>query len=148
MCPPGEPVSEPVAGAWTGVYFYPDDHPENADGFWQPTPFVADLVDRNGVISGRITEPGVLWGGGERGAAVAGSRSGDSLAFTKSPDDGADQIEYAGTISHDGGRIEGQWHIIGDWSGHFRMDRRAPKKPAEGVTASRAMPAGVGEDGP
>ncbi|WP_396593704.1 hypothetical protein [Brevundimonas sp. R86498] len=137
-------MSESIAGTWTGVYVYPDDHPENADGFWQPTPFVAHFTETNGVVGGRISEPDFLWGGPERHAEVDGFRNGDRLVFTKTPADGADLIEYVGTISDERRRIEGQWHIIGSWSGSFRMDRCAPSKPAEERAVQR-LPVGAGD---
>lgn len=139
-------MSESIAGTWTGVYVYPEDDPENADGFWQPTPFVALFTEVNGIIGGRISEPDFVWGGPERHAEVDGFRSGDRVAFTKTPTDGAEQIEYAGTISHEGRRIEGQWHIIGSWSGYFRMDRSASAKPAEGLAVQRAVPVGASDE--
>ena len=140
-------MSESVAGAWTGIYFYPDDHPDNPDDLWPPTPFVADLTERSGVIGGWISEPDLLDGGEARQAEVAGSRAGDALTFTKTPTDGADPIEYAATLTPDGQRIEGQWHIIGDWSGHFRMDRSVPTEPAVRLAVPQTASADA-SDGP
>ena len=140
-------MSEPVSGGWTGIYFYPDDHPHNLDDLWPPTPFVADLTEQTGVIGGWIREPARTLGGAPRQAEVAGSRTGDAIAFTKTPTDGASSIEYAGVITHEGRRIEGQWHIIGSWSGHFRMDRSGPTPPAERLAVRKTVGAGQERDG-
>ncbi|MBU1345462.1 MAG: hypothetical protein KKA16_00760 [Alphaproteobacteria bacterium] len=139
-------MSETVAGAWTGIYFYPDDHPANPHDLWPPTPFVAELVDQGGVISGKVLEPDTLSGGPERSAEIAGMRNGDAVAFTKTPNDGADQIEYIGALIDQGRRIEGQWHIAGDWSGRFRMDRADPIRPAEAVEHARDIKTSQGQD--
>lgn len=126
-----------VAGSWTGIYFYPEDHPDNPDDLWPPTAFVAELIDQNGVLSGWTREPDTLDGGPDRLAELAGMRHGDMLSFTKTPADGADQIEYTGALTNEGRRIEGHWQIVGDWSGHFRMDRSGPVRPAESVSTGR-----------
>ena len=136
-------MSETVAGSWTGIYFYPEDHPDNPDDLWPPTAFVAELIDRAGVITGWVREPDTLFGGPDRSAEIEGVRTGDAVAFTKTPADGEDQIEYAGTLIDEGRRIEGQWHIVGDWSGRFRMDRAGPIRPAEAVAAGRTIKAPV-----
>ncbi len=136
-------MSETVAGSWTGIYFYPEDHPDNPDDLWPPTAFVAELIDRAGVITGWVREPDTLFGGPDRSAEIEGVRTGDAVAFTKTPADGEDQIEYAGTLIDEGRRIEGQWHIVGDWSGRFRMDRAGPTRPAEAVAAGRTIKAPV-----
>lgn len=53
-------MTESLAGSWTGIYFYPEDHPDNADDLWPPTAFVAELIDRSGVITGWAGEPDML----------------------------------------------------------------------------------------
>lgn len=136
-----------VAGSWTGIYFYPEDHPDNPDDLWPPTAFVVELIDRAGVLTGWVREPDMLYNGPERTAEIAGERIGDSVVFTKTPTDGADQIEYVGTLIDEGRRIEGQWHILGDWSGRFRMDRAGPIPPAESVSTQRSMNAPVDQSG-
>lgn len=139
-------MSETVAGSWTGIYFYPEDHPDNPDDLWPPTAFVAELVDRGGVITGVVSEPDMLDCGPDRTAEIEGVRTGEAVAFTKTPTDGADQIEYSGTLIDEGRRIEGQWHIVGDWSGRFRMDRAGPIRPAETVSAGQTMDAPLDEE--
>lgn len=132
-------MSETVAGSWTGIYFYPEDHPSNPDDLWPPTAFVAELIDRGGVISGVTREPDMLYDGPDRTAEIEGLRTSEAVVFTKTPTDGATPIEYAGTLIDDGRRIEGQWHIVGSWSGHFRMDRAGPIRPAESVNAGEEI---------
>ncbi len=132
-----------VAGSWTGIYFYPENHPDNPDDLWPPTAFVAELIDRAGVITGWVREPDTLQGGLDRTADIAGMRSGDAVGFTKTPTDGADQIEYVGTLIDEGRRIEGQWHIAGDWSGRFRMDRSSSIRPAETAGAGQVIRAPI-----
>jgi hypothetical protein len=139
-------MSETVAGSWTGIYFYPEDHPDNPDDLWPPTAFVAELVDQGGVITGVVSEPDLLDGGPDRTAEIEGVRTGDAVFFTKTPADGADQIEYAGTLIDQGRRIEGLWHIVGDWSGRFRMDRAGPIRPAETVSAGRTIDSPLDEE--
>ncbi len=139
-------MSQTVAGAWTGIYFYPEDHPDNPDDLWPPTPFVAELVDQGGVITGKVMEPDTLTGGPERSAEIVGMRTGDTVAFTKTPTDGADQIEYAGALIDEGRRIEGQWHIVGDWSGRFRMERARPVRPEEAVVRARDIETSQSQD--
>ena len=95
------------------------------------------------MITGVTREPDMLYEGPDRTAEIEGLRTGDAVAFTKTPTDGADQIEYAGTLIDEGRRIEGQWHIVGSWSGHFRMDRAGPIRPAETVHASQELDADV-----
>lgn len=136
-------MSETVAGSWTGIYFYPEDHPDNPDDLWPPTAFVAELIDRGGVVTGVVREPDMLHDGPERTAEIEGMVTGDAVVFTKTPTDGADQIEYAGTLVDEGRRIEGQWHIAGDWSGRFRMDRAGPPRPRESVSTGRTLDADV-----
>ncbi|WGM31287.1 hypothetical protein [Brevundimonas sp. NIBR11] len=140
-------MSETVAGSWTGIYFYPEDHPDNPDDLWPPTAFVAELIDRAGVLTGWVREPDMLYDGPERTAEIEGERIGDSVVFTKTPTDGADQIEYAGALIDDGRRIEGRWHIVGDWSGRFRMDRAGLIRPEERISAERTMDAPVDQGG-
>ncbi|AQR61837.1 hypothetical protein BZG35_09340 [Brevundimonas sp. LM2] len=132
-------MTQSVAGSWTGIYFYPDDHPDNPDDLYPPTAFVAELIDRAGVITGWVGEPDTLGGGPDRRAELAGMRTGDAVAFTKTPADGANQIEYAGTLIDEGRRIEGLWHIAGNWSGRFRMDRSGPLRPAETLRVGETL---------
>lgn len=132
-------MSDSLAGSWTGIYFYPEDHPDNPDDLWPPTAFVAELIDRAGVITGRVREPDMFDHGPERTAEIEGVRTGDAVAFTKTPTDGAEQIEYAGTLIDEGRRIEGQWHITGDWSDRFRMDRSGPIRPDESAATGRKI---------
>lgn len=129
-----------LTGRWTGVYFYPDDHPWNANDDYPPTPFTAELVDDAGAISGSTLEPD-LTGPTPRAdirASLEGSHAGGELRFVKYPDSPRqDPIHYTGVIAPDGNSISGQWVIPGNWSGTFRMQR----KPAPAAAALEAKAA-------
>ena len=123
-------MAETLAGGWTGIYFYPH-HPEhNPDDSRPPTPFTADLTEREGKLSGRTSEPDLEAGDGVVLASIAGRRRGTAVVFTKTPDGGRDAIVYIGQVAPDGDRVEGEWHIPNDWSGTFRMDRISGRAPA------------------
>ena len=129
-------MAETLAGAWTGVYFYPH-HPEhNPHDSWPPTPFTADLAEHEGKLSGRTREPDRERGDGVVLASIAGRRRGAAVVFTKTPDGRRDAIVYVGQLAAGGDRVEGEWHIHNDWSGTFRMDR--VRKPAPAVTIADA----------
>lgn len=116
-----------LTGRWTGVYFYPHDHAENANDNLPATPFTAELSDIDGHVTGSTVEPDMM---GPKGAppipaTLKGNHHGGQLVFTKFPRGGRTHtIDYEGAISEDGNTIEGRWVIPGDWSGTFRMSRR------------------------
>lgn len=124
-----------LTGQWTGVYFYPIDAEINPFDTLPPTPFDAEIVDRAGDLTGDITEPDTM--GPEPTvrlkASMTGSHLNGDVAFTKHPASAGEQfndfevpesIEYLGTLSPDGNSITGHWHVLGDWSGAFRMQRK------------------------
>jgi len=130
-----------LSGTWTGVYFYPEDTAWNANDTYPPTPFTAELVDDQGLVSGTTLEPDLT--GPVRNlevrASIEGRRAGAELRFTKYPDSPRqDPIHYTGEISADGNSIDGHWVIPGDWSGTFRMQRRAPPVTA-GLEATASV---------
>ena len=131
-----------LTGRWTGVYFYPHDHPWNANDTLPATPFTAELSDIDGKVTGSTVEPDML---GPRGAppipaTLKGAHHRGQLVFTKFPRGGGQThtIDYEGAISEDGDTIEGRWVIPGAWSGTFRMSRRdvAAKLEAEQATTA------------
>lgn len=124
-----------LTGRWTGVYFYPLDAESNPFDTLPPTPFDAEIIDRQGVLTGAITEPDTLAPEPTEvlTARLIGSHLDGEVAFTKHPDsagavfgdfDIPHAIEYLGLLSPDANSIAGEWHILGDWSGAFRMQRK------------------------
>lgn len=117
-----------LSGRWTGVYFYPTDPMANPLDALPPTPFSAELTDREGMVVGRTEEPDLFSGSPDSPsirATLEGHHHGGVLTFTKFPEyaDALHTIDYVGAISADGNSIEGDWIIHGDWSGRFRMQR-------------------------
>lgn len=131
-----------LTGRWTGVYFYPHDHADNANDNLPATPFTAELSDVDGHVTGSTVEPDMM---GPKGAppipaSLKGNHHGGQLVFTKFPRGGGQThtIDYEGAISEDGSSIEGRWVIHGAWSGTFRMSRRdvaATLKTEQSTTA-------------
>lgn len=117
-----------LSGRWTGVYFYPIHEEANPDDDLPPTPFTAELEDRDGHVTGATVEPDLFGppGAPPIPANLEGDHHGDRLTFTKFPDGGGQihTIDYDGNISADGESISGTWIIHGEWSGTFRMQRR------------------------
>lgn len=124
-----------LTGRWTGVYFYPLDAEINPFDTLPPTPFDAEIIDNGGELTGDITEPDTM--GPEPTvrlkASMTGSHLNGEIVFTKHPNapgeefndfEVPDAIEYLGALSPDGNSISGYWHILGDWSGAFRMQRK------------------------
>ena len=125
-----------LSGWWAGVYSYPNA--TNA------TPFEAELRDHGGLLSGLITESGdAPWTAGMTlTSTLVGDVQGTSVHFIKTYDDPvqAHQVIYDGALIEDGEAIEGNWTIIDEWSGPFRMERRSATK-AEAI--EQAEPAEV-----
>lgn len=110
-----------LTGSWSGAYRYPgDEFPE--------TVFNAQIEERDGAFVGTTQEPNtadpeldltVLT------ADIEGTRTGQSVAFTKFYDGEADQgfaIRYEGSVNADFTRIDGIW-INPEWSCSFFMTR-------------------------
>ena len=114
-----------LSGKWSGFFNYPSQFP--------PNPFEAELTDRDGTISGLITQPGELFypPGTVLQAVVEGSRAGAELRFIKIYDDlDRPTPHYRGTIQPGGDEVHGEWTIPGDWSGTFFMIRAGRAKAA------------------
>lgn len=127
-----------LTGAWDGLYSYPN--------MLQPTAFKATLVESAAGLSGETQEVadaafGPLFGDTLH-ATLTGWRGGRRVEFRKAylglgPQHGYHgPIRYAGTLSADGGEIEGTWDILG-WSGRFLMVR-AGRKIAEAARKTLA----------
>jgi len=95
-----------LAGIWYGRY--------DASGFAETNTFVAQLDDRDGAISGTITEPDTSGQSDLRRAFVSGNRTGSHLQFVKQYDGGvlAHAVRYAGEINADATEVSGHWVIV------------------------------------
>ena len=117
----------PLTGRWTGVYFYPVDPELNPDDTMPATPFMAELTDVNGIITGVTQEPDMFSGADAPpiSATLDGQYFSGELVFTKTPHGGGQThtIDYIGAVSADGNAIAGRWIIYDVWSGVFRMQR-------------------------
>lgn len=120
-----------LSGLWLGSFSYPR-------GGGPTTPFMANLVDRGGSLSGEIVEPNTMGPSSETlSAFVAGTRAGTSVDFTKTYDgasDAAHSIDYVGLLSEDGNRVTGVWSLE-DMDGGFEMYREAVREEAVGREA-------------
>jgi hypothetical protein len=110
-----------MTGLWHGAYVYP--------AFAGPTtPFVANIVDRDGIISGTIIEPNLVgFLSEELEATIAGSRSGRAVDFIKTYDgksDANNSVDYVGQVSAEGDLVTGVWSYE-SWDGTFEMRRDA-----------------------
>lgn len=110
-------MSEDLSGEWIGTYSYP--------GEIEPVQFRATLIEGSGLLSGETSEPGQTPTMGEVAhALIQGVRSGSRVSFTKVYDSVEDDpVLYDGTVDAEGTEIEGNWTIIGQWSGSFLMKR-------------------------
>lgn len=119
MNPVGSPA---LTGAWRGVYRY-------AGGYFPETPFTVELVEIDGILTGATEEPNMIWLTADVfvTATIAGERQERTVRFTKHMDGAGGMfhaIEYAGTLSREGTRIEGTWEIEPDLgAGTFFMER-------------------------
>jgi hypothetical protein len=118
-----------VTGFWTGSYWYYEHG--------QPSvPFLANLDEQGGRLSGSISEPDLHFQTGNRlEAMVVGEREGMRVAFAKAYDGAgpfAHRVDYTGSLSDDGRTIRGSWYLSGTW-GAFEMSRELLEleEPAE-----------------
>ncbi len=109
-----------MTGLWHGTYVYPS--------FQGPTtPFVANLADEGGRLSGSTMEPnihGFLGEPEELEATIVGNRQGRSVDFIKTyvGEVVTDSIDYVGQLSEDGSTVTGVWSN-NDMDGTFEMHR-------------------------
>jgi hypothetical protein len=114
-----------LSGKWSGIYHYPSLFPANS--------FEAEIRDEGGLITGIITQPREFFErpGPPQQAVIEGRRDGSTLRFVKFYDDlNRPSPHYRGTVRPGGDEIDGEWTIIGDWSGTFLMIRGAGKEAA------------------
>lgn len=132
-----------LTGRWTGVYFYPVDPVQNPFDDCPPTPFIAELSDVAGKVTGTTSEPDVMYDASVIiPSVIDGSHDGGTLRFVKfseAPEGFDDAIHYDGAISSDGLTVEGQWSILGGWSGTFRMQRQSGATATQEAEAAERM---------
>jgi hypothetical protein len=126
-------MKDDLSGDWIGTYSYP--------GELEPVPFLATLVESNGLLTGETKEPGQTDEMGEIAHALLhGSRTGTQVFFTKVYDTVEDEpVLYEGTVDETGTEIHGSWTIVGEWSGSFLMRRASAAE--EEVAEEEEVPA-------
>ena len=116
-------------GIWLGTYWQRK----------QPVRFEMSLVQGNNTLTGRILDDNYL---GE--ASLIGTVTGRNVCFTKSYlISSPHSVDYTGTISEDGDRIQGQWKIgflKGNWEAkrnddNLTLDRVITKNTKVPVTS-------------
>lgn len=132
-----------LTGRWTGVYFYPVDPVQNPFDDCPPTPFIAELSDVAGTVTGTTSEPDVMYDASvDIPSVIDGSHDGSTLRFAKfsdAPEGFDDPIHYEGAISSDGLTVEGRWSILDGWSGTFRMQRQSGAAAGREAEAADSM---------
>jgi len=120
-----------LSGKWDGVYAYPA-----VPGAGPTMPFLAEIVDTGGRITGTIIEPHEFRGGTAH-SSLEGVHAGSTVDFLKTYHAAGEEydepVAYAGTLSADGNVITGHW-MLSEWSGSFEMVRQS-----EATSASEAM---------
>ena len=110
-----------LTGGWSGAYRYPGDAlPE--------TVFNATIDEVGGAFTGTTVEPNAMKRGPGRvvTADIEGTRQGRAVTFIKLMDGSGGMrhaVRYEGQCDDALTRVEGNWHIPGQWSGTFRMSR-------------------------
>ena len=106
-----------LSGVWLGTYWQRQ----------QPVRFEMTLVQGDNTLSGRVLDDYYL---GE--ASLAGKVSGRSVNFTKTYlTSSRHSVDYTGTISEDGKRMQGKWRISwfsGTWEAQRSDDNLSLKK--------------------
>jgi hypothetical protein len=114
-----------LTGLWNGLFSYPRRY--------DPTTFVAILIQSGASFSGTTHEPGAIKQipGGLLYATLRGQRAYTAVSFIKTYDGTGGwthSVKYEGMLSDDGTEIEGRWHVPGVWSGKFLMVRSGAKE--------------------
>ena len=108
-----------MSGMWHGTYAYPHH-------VRPTTPFVANLVDTGGRLSGTIMEPNTIgFASDELQSVIVGNRNGQAVDFIKTYDgssDAAHSVDYVGRLSTDGNSVTGVWSLA-EFDGTFEMHR-------------------------
>ena len=118
-----------LTGAWYGTYAYPDN------GAAQPSVrFRLNLIQNGSKISLNVKEPKTFGDGNASFLYAFGTGQYDpttrELKFTKTYDGASGvshSVEYTGTISEDGSKVEGNWNI-GGAGGTFKAQKGSPNK--------------------
>ncbi|MCL9982710.1 MAG: hypothetical protein NBV60_06095 [Erythrobacter sp.] len=110
-----------LSGTWDGVFAYPD-----VPDAGPVTPFLAEITEQGGRISGTIIEPNEFRPATAH-ASLEGVHAGTSVDFLKTyhmaGEEYDEPVAYAGQVSDDGNVITGHW-MMSDWSGPFEMVRQ------------------------
>lgn len=110
-----------LSGKWDGTYAYPA-----VAGAGIATPFLAEILDIGGRISGTIIEPNEFRRETAH-ASLEGVHAGRSVDFFKTYHAAGEEydepVAYAGSLRDDGNVISGHWMMSG-WSGPFEMTRQ------------------------
>jgi hypothetical protein len=116
-----------VTGRWEGHFAY-------AGGMLRPNPFLAEIRDEAGHLSGTTVEPNTMAGGFSfYEGTIRGSRQGGRVEFTKlyaAARPHAQPIRYQGSLDPEGNIISGTWSI-GVAVGSFEMRREASGEEEE-----------------
>ena len=126
-----------LTGRWDGSFSYPW-------GFGTTTPFLAEIVETGGSLSGSVVEPDLAYRSGETmEALLAGHHVGTSVDFTKTYRGNRfgyeNPVDYGGTVSQDGLQIEGVWSLL-DLDGTFEMHRDAAAAVQEEKSVEERLP--------
>jgi len=126
-----------LTGLWNGLFSYPRRY--------DPTPFVAILVQSGASFSGTTHEPCAIKRipGGFLYATLRGQRAGLAVTFVKTYDGTGGwthAVKYEGMLRDDGTEIEGRWCVPGSWSGKFLMVRSGAQE--ESVVRKAFEPVG------
>jgi hypothetical protein len=120
--PDHAPPADQLTGIWRGEYQYPQ-------GGQAPVKFELVLIQDGSDVGGFIKEPNTFGGRKEPFlAAVAKGRydrAAGKVTFTKTYDGTAGpnhDVEYTGTLSQDGTKLEGTWDL-GGFSGTFKLEK-------------------------
>ena len=139
----GQADNHDLTGMWDGVYSYPavpDAGPT--------TPFLADISEVGGRISGTIIEPNEFRPGTAH-ATIIGHRAGNVVEFSKSYHGAGPEydepVAYTGQLSDDGTLITGHW-MMQEWSGPFEMVRQAKVEALEEARESVGVDIAIGVD--
>jgi len=118
-----------LSGNWDGTYAYPSA--------LQPIPFLLELRDHDGRLTGEVREPAPDYlPPGDMAAVVTGNRDGSHVRFTKiydSLEHFLDPVVYEGTLDEEECEVAGTWTISSTWSGTFVMTRRKSEEAEEEV---------------
>lgn len=125
-----------LTGVWHGLFSYPR--------LYEPTSFVAVLIDSGSSFSGTTHEPlpSNQGSGGLLYAMLQGKRDGGAISFIKTYDGTSGwshTVTYEGTLNREATEIEGRWYLADAWSGKFLMVRAGAKE--EEAARKTALPA-------